>query len=288
MIVSQATRYLEDLAAEPGSVASFVPGNPGRVLVLAHGYPWPDGSMPDSALAEYAHAAVARWTPFARMHRALVLAPVFGGRHFPRYQEMRGRVIAPAEFVDYLVVKAAREHIPRFGGRFHLHGHSAGAQFAARYLVTRPQSLASVVLSAPSAFPMPDAGVPWPDGMAPAAIQDVGGSPPDGPASALPAAGLIPERDGWLAAAAEVAVTVLVGSRDTEPRPPGPGQPGSTRIERATGWVESMRRHAEARMKTSAIRLVVAEGLDHDEEAMAVPAQQVFARGWRTAGGASD
>lgn len=29
----------------PGSsaVASFVPGNPVRVLVLAHGFPWPDG-----------------------------------------------------------------------------------------------------------------------------------------------------------------------------------------------------------------------------------------------------
>jgi len=244
--------------------------------------------MPDSVLAEYAQAAIERWTPFARMHRALILAPVFGGWHFPRYQEMLGRAISPAEFVTHLVQNAAREHIPRFEGRFNLHGHSAGAQFAARYLVTRPQSLAQVVLSAASTFPMPDASVPWPHGMAPAAIQGVSRSPADRSASARPVAEFIPERAGWLAAATEVAVTVLVGSQDTEPRPRAPGQPGSTRIERATRWAESMRHHAEAWMKTSTIRLVVAEGLDHDEAAMAVPAQQIFARGWRTAGEASD
>jgi pimeloyl-ACP methyl ester carboxylesterase len=250
------------------------------VLVLAHGFPWPDDSRPDSALVEYARAAAERWTPFAETHSALVVAPVFGGRDFPCYREMLGRVISPAEFVNHLVQKAVREYVPRFAGRFSLHGHSAGAQFAARYLVTYPHLLDQVVLSAPSTFPAPDADVPWPYGMAPAVLQGVSASR-SGDAAPGAAAGFTPERAGWLTAASEVPVTVLVGSRDTEPRPPSPGQSGSTRIERAAWWVESMRQHAETCMKASTIRLVLAEGLDHDEEAMAIPAQEVLARGWR-------
>src|SRR5580658_8261934 len=101
-----------------GSAASFIPGNPDRVLVLAHGYPWPDDSRLDSDLMEYARAAVRRWAAFAETHRAIVVAPVFGGLEFPRYREMLGRTIRPDEFVNLLVEQAAREHIPHFAGRF--------------------------------------------------------------------------------------------------------------------------------------------------------------------------
>src|ERR1700683_543263 len=141
---------------------------------------------------------------------------------------------------------------------FSLHGHSAGAQFAARYLVTHPHRLDEAILSAPSTFPMPDPGIPWPNGMAAAARSEFG-----------------PRAAGWLEAAAEVRVTVLVGSRDTERRPPAPAQQGATRIERAVVWVESMCRHAESRDKAATIRFVAAEGLDHDEEAMGGAAQGV-------------
>jgi pimeloyl-ACP methyl ester carboxylesterase len=180
---------------------------------------------------------------------------------------MAGRRIRPDEYVNLLVENVAREHIPHFTGRFSLHGHSAGAQFAGRYLVTHPGRLDEVVLSAPSTYPMPDPAVPWPNGMAMASgceFSDAAGA-------------------RWLAAASEVAVTVLVGSRDTERRPVAPGQQGSTRIERAAAWVESMRRFAEASQRAATIRLVLAEGFDHDEAAMAVPAQQTLARRWRPA-----
>jgi pimeloyl-ACP methyl ester carboxylesterase len=248
------------------SVASLVPSNPVRVLVLAHGYPWPDGSRSDGELIEYAQAAVERWAAFAERHHAIVVAPAFGGQEFPLYREMLGRSVDPDEFVNFLVAKAGRDHISGFAGQFSLHGHSAGAQFAARYLVTHPQRLDEVILSAPSAFPMPDPGIPWPDGMAPARRFEFS-----------------PRAAGWLAAASEVRVTVLVGSRDTERRPPAPGQQGSTRIERAGAWVESMRRHAQGSGKAASIRFVTAEGLDHDEEAMAAPAQEIMAQSWRTA-----
>jgi pimeloyl-ACP methyl ester carboxylesterase len=250
-----------------GSVASFIPAEPVRVLVLAHGFPWPDDSRSDSDLIEYARSAVQRWAAFAQTHRAIVVAPAFGGREFPLYREMAGRRIRPDEYVNLLVENVAREHIPHFRGRFSLHGHSAGAQFAGRYLVTHPGRLDEVVLSAPSTYPMPDPAVPWPNGMAMASGREFSG-----------AAGA-----RWLAAASEVAVTVLVGSRDTERRPVAPGQQGSTRIERATAWVESMRRFAEASQRAATIRLVLAEGFGHDEATMAVPAQQILARKWGSA-----
>jgi hypothetical protein len=90
----------------------------------------------------------------------------------------------------------------------------------------------------------------------------------------------IPRPESWLAAASEVSVSVLVGSRDTESQPPEPGQQGSTRIERAAAWVNSMHGHASASGRTSKIRLIQAEGLDHDEAAMAIPAQEILARKW--------
>jgi hypothetical protein len=71
-----------------------------------------------------------------------------------------------------------------------------------------------------------------------------------------------------------------VGSRDTAPQAPEPGQQGSTRIERATAWVTSMNRHAVNNGRTLMIQLVQAEGLDHDEPAMAIPAQEILARRW--------
>jgi pimeloyl-ACP methyl ester carboxylesterase len=244
-------------------VASFVGRDPVRVLVLAHGFPWPDGSRSDDELVEYARAAVERWSAFADEQHAAIVAPAFGGQEFPEYREMLGRNTAPDEFVNLLVENVAREHIADFGGRFSLHGHSAGAQFAGRYLVTHPDRLDDVVLSAPSTFPMPDPAIPWPNGMAPA----TGRAP-------------APDSTGWLAAATEVSVTVLVGTRDTERRPVAPGQQGWTRPERAAAWVESMRRHADASKKASTIRLVMADGFDHDEAAMMAPAQEILAERW--------
>jgi hypothetical protein len=67
-------------------VASFIPGRPVRILVLAHGFPWLDGSQSDDFLARYARAAVRRWTPFAEADNAVIVAPAFGGTDFGGYR----------------------------------------------------------------------------------------------------------------------------------------------------------------------------------------------------------
>ena len=267
-------------APKSSSVASFVPSSPIRVLVLAHGYPWPDDSRSDDELAEYARAAVRRWQPFASAHRAIVIAPAFGGSEFAGYREMRGQQINPDELVNALADEAG-ERMPGFSGTFSLHGHSAGAQFAARYLVAHPERLDVVVLSAPSTYPLPDPAIPWPNGMGASVSTDLGAPSEPGGASRATASLLAPSPAGWLAATSDVAVTVLVGSLDTQRRPRVPGQLGSTRIERAVAWVDSMRRHAEASGRNPTIELVLAPGLAHDEEALTGPAQEILADRWR-------
>jgi pimeloyl-ACP methyl ester carboxylesterase len=239
------------------------------VLVLAHGYPWSDGSQSDGELLDYAETVMHRWTEFADSHQAVIIVPVFGGSEFPDYRDMRGTTIDPAAFVDRLV-DAACVNLARSASRFSLHGHSAGAQFAARYLVTHPRRLEQVVLGAPSTYPFPEPTVPWPYGMG-QGIDD---------ADVRQAA---PDPSGWLMAATEVPVSCLVGDRDSEPRAPAPAQPGSTRLERAVGWVEAMRGVASARERACTVTLVVAAGLDHDEFAMANPAQDLISRGWGAA-----
>lgn len=269
----------------PGTsrVASFIPAAPVRVLVLAHGFPWPDGSQSDADLAAYAQEAVDRWASFAEVHQALVVAPAFGGRDFGGYRALFGRRTDADEFVNATVDEVGAKHIPRFSGRFSLHGHSAGAQFAARYLVTHPARLEAVVLSAPGAYPYPDPALPWPNGMAAVVRDELSGWADDGRAPDQAAGSLyIPQPPGWLAAASEVPASVLVGSRDAAPQEPEPGQQGSTRIERATAWINSMNQHARSNGRMPMIQLVQAEGLDHDEPAMAIPAQAILARRWAT------
>ena len=70
--------------------ASFVPDLPRRVLVLAHGYPWPDNSRTDGELLAHASARVEAWKDFAGSHGVILVAPVFGGTAFPGYREMAG------------------------------------------------------------------------------------------------------------------------------------------------------------------------------------------------------
>src|SRR5215469_16886268 len=143
------------MSSDP-AFASFVPDAPTRVLVIAHGHPWPDNSRTDAQLLAYASTRVDAWKDFASRYGAIVIAPVFGGAAFPGYREMAGEYRRPDEFVSQLVDDLGRRCVgERFDGRFSLHGHSAGGQFAAIYLVSHPGRLREVILSAPSAYPSP-------------------------------------------------------------------------------------------------------------------------------------
>jgi pimeloyl-ACP methyl ester carboxylesterase len=253
-----------------GPVAYFVPrATPQNVVVLAHGYPWPDGWLFGPFLLAYAQSAARRWVAFAESNAAIMLVPALGAGEFAGYREMFGKRIDADEYVNTLVDRCAGPLIHGFEGRLTLHGHSAGGQFAARYLVTHPSRLHRAILSAPSTYPFPDPRIAWPNGIGAVTRDALSGT----------RAGKFysPDPGGWLKAASEVPVTVLAGSRDVETRPASPGQPGKTRLDRAKAWVLAMERLAESSHKTSTVHLVIQPGLDHDEAAIGVPAQRILA-----------
>jgi hypothetical protein len=233
--------------------AMFVPPDPRRLLMLAPGHPWPDGSRTDEDLRTYARWTVRRWQPFGVQHAAILLSPVFGSRH-PDFRE-GGSASARATALAREVVA---RHLPESDGRFAIHGHSAGAQFAVRYLVTHADRLTDAVISAPSEYAFPDPDVAWPHGAASA-----------------------PHSADWVAATRRVRVTVLVGTRDVDGRPTAPGHADASRFERARAWVTAMRRCAEDDQRPATVQLRLVEGVDHDETNMTAAAQTALAERWR-------
>ena len=62
------------------TVAYYVPRRPKRILVLAHGFPWTDGTVPDGKLTAYARADAERWSDFAEANNAILLVLPSAGR----------------------------------------------------------------------------------------------------------------------------------------------------------------------------------------------------------------
>jgi hypothetical protein len=103
-------RTVQAISSAP-AFASFVPDAPRRVLVIAHGFPWPDNSRTDAQLLAYASARMEAWKDFARRHGVILIAPVFGGTAFPGYREMTGACRRPDEFVNQLVENLGRRFV---------------------------------------------------------------------------------------------------------------------------------------------------------------------------------
>jgi pimeloyl-ACP methyl ester carboxylesterase len=246
--------------AEPAEVTSYAPTRPRRIVAVAHGYPWPDYSRTDAELLEYTHWLCGLWRAFADEHDALVVLPPLGSRRFADYRTLPlgdSARAAPDAFLDRLVDQARQRLAAPDRPGFALVGHSAGAQFAARYLVLHAHQLDAAVISAPSTYPFPGAGAPWPYGTAGA-----------------------PVNADWLAAASTAAY-VCVGSDDRERQPPGEHQPGLTRLARAVAWTEAMRDIDANAGRVARVSLTIAPGIDHDEERMTGWVQQLLDQHWR-------
>ena len=242
-------------------IVYYVPAHPRHVLVLAFGYPWDEAS--DATILSYAQANVRDWTAFAEREHVLVVAPVLGGSNFVDYRELSGRIIDPDSFVDAVIDGPTQHLMNRWNGKFCLHGHSAGAQFTARYVVAHPDRLECAILSAPSTYAMPTRAITWPFGMA---------------ASHTRGQHRAPSEASWQAAATSTRISVIVGSLDTETRPPAPGQIGASRFARAHAWVAGMHALAARHGGSSQVTFTEVRGSAHDERRMALAAMQILER----------
>jgi hypothetical protein len=244
-------------------VVYFAPKHSKRILVLAFGYPWDE--VPDSKILSYAKQNVREWEAFARQNGVLIVAPVLGGTNFLDYRTLSGRLIDPDVFVNAIIDGPAQHLVPQSQGKFCIHGHSAGAQFAVRYVIAQPHRVQCAVLSAPSTYAMPNPAIPWAFGMGQA-----------------PGARAAPSATSWVAAASEAPIDVIVGSKDREPRPDAPGQVGRTRFDRGRAWVGAMNRLAQSAHKASQVHFIEVPGLDHNEPLMAVAARKLLRQEYLT------
>ncbi len=212
------------------------------LIVIVHGTPGGNKSALNSASVH-----IRRWVRLAEEKGAVLVAPAFDQRNFASkeggyggYRGLYGREVDADEFV-HLIVDSFDDILSPFDGRFYLYGHSAGGQFANRYVVRHPDRIKAAVISAAGRYAYPNSAVEWHYGMGPIRRRiewaDTGTETN---------INIRPDPDGWIAAA-QLPITVVVGDQDTEPQPQRPGQIGRTRIETAQSWVDEMNSFAALR-----------------------------------------
>lgn len=203
-----------------GDYYEYIPAqlqDPVRVLVLVHGSIDPGETASDLAAS---YVTRYEWAALAEMCGMVMVAPAFDKERFGGYRALRGTEIGADDFL-LEIVDGYAEHFPSADGRLVIYGHSAGSQFAHRFLVTHPDRVAAAALSAAGNYAYPDFNVDWPYGR--------NRSP----------------NPGGFVTAATLPVGVFVGSLDLDAQTMGGAfQRGENRIERGQNWVAAMQQLA--------------------------------------------
>ena len=232
-----------------------------EILVLIHGTPPKNGTAKMNA-QYYATS----WIDFAEEHGYILIAPAFNQEDFSSrqgdhamsgYRGLFGREIGADEWVLRLV----EAHQQAFGSaweQFYLYGHSAGGQFAARFLVSHPESIKKAVISAAATYPQPSTEVAWPFGMGELHADIEWNS------DTVVHVDVVPNKQKWLAAS-QIPLTVIVGLNDTAELPSHliPGQKGKNRFTIARNWVRDMSIFAQANGLESRFKLDIIPGIGH-------------------------
>jgi len=231
------------------------------ILVLVHGTP-PEDETAEANARYYASS----WMAFAEEHDYLLIAPVFNQQNFSSrrgdhamsgYRGLFGREIDADEWVLRLV----RAHQAAFGSEdqpFYLYGHSAGGQFAARYLVTHPDTIKKAVISSAATYPQPTTAVAWPFGMG-ELHTDI-----EWDTDTINSVHIVPDQQKWLSAT-QIPLTVIVGLNDTSELPEDliPGQKGKNRFTIARNWVQDMAEFAAENGLESRFKIEIIPGRGH-------------------------
>jgi len=240
-----------------------------QVLVVAHGSVEP-GASPD--VNATARRFCDSWRDFGDANNQIIVAPLFdllnfatgtSGSAYGGYRALLGRVGGADEFVISIAEKLGHE-------RFHLYGHSAGAQFGNRFGVRHPSRLLSLVLSAPGRFAFPNPAGNWPYGSRRINIRIKWENP-----NQIVPLEVNPDPEGWENLVNGVPIHIVVGAQDTAPQPGGRGYPAnSTRIAVGQLWAGQMNELAAP--GKPAIVVEVVPSVKHDSRRLTPHAQRFF------------
>jgi poly(3-hydroxybutyrate) depolymerase len=191
------------------------------------------------------------WLPHARRYGLVLAAPEFSQKDFPETDGYSLEAKGAFGFIEpvFDAVKAATGNRSE---RFHLYGHSAGAQFVHRYLYYVPQArVAKAVAANAGWWTLPDFTVDFPYGLK--------GSP-------------IPE--AALKRMLQRPLVVLLGTADTDPndknlrRTPEAMVQGPYRFARGHTFFEAGRKQAAALGVPFGWELATAPGVGHSDAGM--------------------
>lgn len=241
-------------------IPTTLPAEP-EFLAVIHGTP-PKEETENWNAAYY----IRNWFDFSEAHGFVQIAPVYnrddfssrlGDHAMSGYRGLFGREIGADAWLIRLV-GAHQQALGHAEALFYLYGHSAGGQFASRFIVTHPEMVKKAVITAAATYPQPDSEIGWPFGMGDLHTQI------EWDLKTINRVDVLPDPETWLAAT-QVPLTVIVGLNDTAVLPADliPGQKGSDRITIAGNWVNDMTAWAAAQGVESQYKFSIIPGIDH-------------------------
>lgn len=243
---------------EHGRYVQYVPKSVNKtstLLVVCHGM-FGSGDAEDAA-----KGAIDDWLAFGEKHKLIVVAPIFDNENyacskpgaFGGYRTLTGRIVGADVFLHEIVERYEKMN-PEYDGRFFIFGHSAGAQFANRYVVRHPKRVLGALISSPAWFSFPDENQRWAEGMGARK-----GKFKWGDTDERINVDVAPDPQTWLDAS-KIPITVIVGELDTDELK----DTGKTHVSQAKDWVQQMNSFAASRNVTSQIKLKVVDGVGHN------------------------
>jgi len=230
-----------------------------EIVVLIHGTPAKELSEEETALSY-----IRLWREFAQNQAVFLLAPVFNQADFSSregdhalggYRGLFGRLIPANEWLLRLV-RAVQKKYDITDRSFYLYGHSAGGQYAGRFLMTHPEVVKGAVISSAATYPQPYPEVAWPFGLGKLDADILWDAKTTNHVS------FQPDKQKWLDAT-RVPLTVIVGLNDTSELPAYPGQKGKNRFSIAQNWVSDMNQFAKDNGIESRIKIEIIPGKGH-------------------------
>jgi poly(3-hydroxybutyrate) depolymerase len=191
------------------------------------------------------------WLPHAQRYGLILVAPEFSQKDFPETEGYSLEAKGAFGFIEpvFDAVKAATGNRSE---RFHLYGHSAGAQFVHRYLYYQPQArVAKAVAANAGWWTLPDLTVDFPYGLK--------GSPID---------------EAALKNMLQRPLVVLLGTADTDPKDknlrltPEAMTQGPHRFARGHTFFAAGQKQAAALAVPVGWELATAPGVGHSDSGM--------------------